>query len=142
MHFVSGGAFNGKRRWVKQHYPVKTTWLSAYERAGWPEPAEGIMNTVILEGIEVWVKKKIDLDLSADILLDRNIKKLEQWLAWEQRETEHRLVLIGTDISKGIVPIDKTARLQRDITGWLYQRIAAHAERVDKIWYGIAEKIK
>lgn len=142
MHFVSGGAFNGKRKWVKQHYPESTTWLSAYECSEWSAPTEGLTGVVILEGIEAWVMKEIDLEFSADILLDRNIEKLELWLEWEQQAAEHLLVLIGTDITKGIVPVDKTARLQRDLTGWLYQKIALRAERVDRIWYGIAETLK
>lgn len=142
MHFVSGGAFNGKRKWVKQRYPENTVWFSAYECNSWPAPAEGLASIVILEGIESWVQKEIDLELSADILLNRNIEKLELWLEWEQQAAEHLLVLIGTDITKGIVPTEKTARLQRDVTGWLYQKVALRAERVDRIWYGIAETLK
>ena len=142
MHFISGGAFNGKRKWVKKQYPEYTAWLSAYENSVWPTPSEQLTGTVVLEGIEAWVKKEIDPAISTDILLDRMRYKLEQWLDWEQQETSHLLILIGTDISKGIVPIGKTERLQRDVTGWLYQILASRAERVDRLWYGIAETLK
>ena len=142
MHFVTGGAFNGKRKWVKQYYSGDVTWLSAYELDELGAPTGELTGTVILEGIEHWVRKEIDPELSADILLDKAIEKLEHWIEWEQKEANHKLVLIGTDISKGIVPIGKTDRLQRDVVGWIYQELVQRAERVDIIWYGMAQTIK
>lgn len=53
-----------------------------------------------------------------------------------------KLVIIGTDISKGIVPLEKENRLWRDFTGWVYQDLVAKAERVDVIWYGINQIMK
>lgn len=99
-------------------------------------------SVVILEGLELWIKKEINVELSPDLILDKNIKKIEKWMEWEQNEENQRLVLIGTDISKGIVPMEKENRLHRDITGWLYQRLAARAERVDLVWYGISQTLK
>ncbi|WP_040978229.1 bifunctional adenosylcobinamide kinase/adenosylcobinamide-phosphate guanylyltransferase [Oceanobacillus jeddahense] len=142
MHFVTGGAFNGKRKWVKQHYPANTTWFSAMEYDRWPVPDENVHSIVILEGLEAWISKEINTGEPADRLLDRNIKKVKKWLEWEQNEENHRLVLVGTDISKGIVPMEKDKRLQRDVTGWFYQKLVEQAERVDLIWYGISETIK
>ena len=142
MHFVTGGAFNGKGKWVKQHYPPDTTWFSASEYDVWPAPSKNMSSIVILEGLELWVKKEVNAEISADLLLDKNIQKAEKWMEWERNEGNRRLVLIGTDISKGIVPMEKEGRLQRDVTGWLYQRLVARAERVDLIWYGISETLK
>ncbi|MFD1451645.1 bifunctional adenosylcobinamide kinase/adenosylcobinamide-phosphate guanylyltransferase [Oceanobacillus sojae] len=142
MQFVTGGAFNGKGKWVKQHYPEDTTWFSASTYPDWPIPDGNLRSIVILEGLELWVKKEINVELSPDLILDKNIKKIEKWMEWEQNEENQRLVLIGTDISKGIVPMEKENRLHRDITGWLYQRLAARAERVDLVWYGISQTLK
>ncbi|WP_152656885.1 bifunctional adenosylcobinamide kinase/adenosylcobinamide-phosphate guanylyltransferase [Oceanobacillus sp. CFH 90083] len=142
MHFVTGGAFNGKGKWVRQQYPEDTAWFSATEYDTWPAPDEALNSIVILEGLEAWIQRELDRSLSTNILLDRNMNKAEAWLEWEQNKDNRKLVLIGTDISKGIVPVEKESRLQRDITGWLYQRLAAHAERVDLIWYGISETLK
>ena len=127
---------------MKQHYPGDVTWLSAYENEVLGAPTLELTATVILEGIENLVRKEIDPDTTAAILLDKVIEKLEHWLEWEQQESSHKLVLIGTDISKGIVPIDRSDRLQRDVVGWIYQKMVERAERVDIIWYGMAQTIK
>lgn len=55
---------------------------------------------------------------------------------------DRKLYLIGTDVGKGIVPIDEHLRTYRDVVGWCYQDVAKLAERVDIIWYGINTTIK
>lgn len=142
MHFVTGGAFNGKRQWVKQYYPTGTTWFLASDYNSWPVPDKELDTIVVLEGLETWIKKEINVELATDIILEKNIKSLEKWLKWEKKKENRWLVLIGTDISKGIVPIEKENRLQRDITGWFYQRLVKQAEQVDQVWYGISETLK
>lgn len=67
---------------------------------------------------------------------------LNLWLEWEEAAETNVLYLIGTEIGKGIVPMDKKLRYLRDMVGWCYQDIAKQADRVDLIWYGINEQIK
>ena len=67
---------------------------------------------------------------------------LQSWLEWEMRNGHSKLFLIGTDIGKGIVPMEKEARLLRDVVGWCYQDVAKQATRVDVIWYGLNEQLK
>lgn len=69
-------------------------------------------------------------------------KMLQSWLEWEDDEPERCLVLIGTDIGKGIVPMEKENRLWRDVAGWFFQDVAMRAENVDVIWYGLRQTIK
>ena len=45
-------------------------------------------------------------------------------------------------MGRGVVPMDKQARLLRDTCGRLYQALFAEAEQVVRIWYGIGEQIK
>lgn len=67
---------------------------------------------------------------------------LENGIAWERTNPKRTLVIIGTDMTKGIVPLDKRKRSWRDITGWCYQDLVKKSNRVDLIWYGINERIK
>mgnify|MGYP001157836396 CR=1 FL=1 len=67
---------------------------------------------------------------------------LDKWLTWEKSEKSRRLYLIGTDIGKGIVPVDANLRRYRDLVGKCYQIVAQKAERVDLIWYGLNETLK
>ncbi len=141
MHFVTGGAFNGKRAWVKKTYP-DACWLSAYENVPMPSLLNDIdKNLLVLEGIEIWLKELSDQN---DANQSREIWKhhLEAWGDWEKANTKRQLVVIGTDITKGIVPMEKDNRLWRDVTGWAFQDLAAKAEKVDLIWYGIDQTLK
>ncbi len=63
-------------------------------------------------------------------------------LHWEQAEPTRKVVLIGTDFSKGIVPMEPERRKWRDVTGWFYQDLIKKAERVDQIWYGLSTQVK
>jgi len=47
-----------------------------------------------------------------------------------------------TDMGRGVVPMEKQARLLRDTCGRLYQALFAEAEQVVRIWYGIGEQLK
>ena len=67
---------------------------------------------------------------------------INQWIFWEKAESNRKLVVIGNDITKGIVPMEKENRLWRDVTGWAYQELAAKADKVDIIWYGLNQTIK
>ncbi|WP_312857353.1 bifunctional adenosylcobinamide kinase/adenosylcobinamide-phosphate guanylyltransferase [Neobacillus endophyticus] len=141
---MTGGAFNGKRAWVKKIYSAHDpdNWISAYDQYCLPEEiANRDDDLLILEGIEIWVKGLLE---NNDITICRDKFKsfLAKWLIWEQMEPCRRLVVIGTDISKGIVPMEKESRLWRDMTGWVYQDLAKEAKRVDVIWYGVNQLIK
>lgn len=144
MHFITGGAYNGKREWVKKYYQSdQYLSLSAHDTDTLIKPVgPELPAIVILEGIEKWIHAQIDPAFSSDTLL-KNVRHLfTPWLQWEEADSQRKLVIIGTDISKGIVPIDKRDRLWRDITGWTYQDLVKKAERVDIIWYGMEETIK
>jgi len=144
MHFITGGAFNGKRAWVKKIYRVNKHdhWLSAYEGCPLPINIQNIDQAVlILEGVEFWLK---DLTKKYDSKQARENwqRCLENWLAWESSKLNRQLIVIGTDITKGIVPLEVENRVWRDVTGWAYQDIAAKSEKVDVIWYGLNQNIK
>ncbi|MFF2448140.1 bifunctional adenosylcobinamide kinase/adenosylcobinamide-phosphate guanylyltransferase [Neobacillus sp. NPDC058068] len=144
MHFVTGGAFNGKRAWVKKTYSVNEHdhWLSAYENEPLPtnfmEINDGV---IILEGVELWLK---DLTKNYEANKCREFwnRRLEDWLTWEKANLNRKLIVIGTDITKGIVPLEAENRRWRDVTGWAFQDIAAKSNKVDVIWYGLNQTIK
>lgn len=139
MHFVTGGAFNGKAEWVRTFYRLhdenSSRWYSAYRGDALPKDLPG-SRLVVLEGIEQWI-------LQTGEAFDRNAGKewLAAWLAWE-KGGERKIVLIGTDISKGIVPMEREIREWRDVTGRFYQDAAKCCDRFDWIWYGVAKRLK
>ncbi|WP_156289608.1 bifunctional adenosylcobinamide kinase/adenosylcobinamide-phosphate guanylyltransferase [Oceanobacillus salinisoli] len=141
MRFITGGAFNGKRAWVKKNYP-EAEWISAYKGEPLVENFGVLQSSaVVLEGIELWTK-----ELSAKMTINQAReywrKVLEDWLEWENLASNRKIIVIGTDITKGIVPMEKENRNWRDLTGWVYQDLSFRCERVDVIWYGINQTIK
>ncbi|HLR52568.1 MAG TPA: bifunctional adenosylcobinamide kinase/adenosylcobinamide-phosphate guanylyltransferase [Candidatus Avamphibacillus sp.] len=145
MHVITGGAYNGKANWVKKTYELNNTsytWLSAYKSTPCPEDLLTYDTPcIILEGVEQWIKKKIE-EKGSTFNRDDGRVLIKRWLDWEKQDESHQLIIIGTDISKGIVPIKQEDRLWRDLTGWFYQDLVKHSERFDVIWYGINQQFK
>ena len=51
-------------------------------------------------------------------------------------------VIICDEIGAGVVPLDKFERRWRDETGLLYQALVREADRVDRVWAGLALRLK
>lgn len=147
MHVVTGGAYNGKAAWVEKYYQLEESsvhqWVHAYKKKKdlLPKDLVAYHGTIVLEGIEQWVYQWMQ-NKSMDTAREFGRQRITQWLAWEQLAEENRLVVICTDISKGIVPMDADLRKWRDLTGWFYQDLVKKAEQVHCIWYGIAQQLK
>ncbi|MCH1626410.1 bifunctional adenosylcobinamide kinase/adenosylcobinamide-phosphate guanylyltransferase [Ferdinandcohnia quinoae] len=144
MHFVTGGAFNGKKAWVMNTYQLnkRQGWISAYDDVSLPGNFNRFSEDIlVLEGIEKWIKD-IVIQYGLEQSRGKWAEQMSKWLQWEKNNLEHTLILIGTDITKGIVPVEKENRIWRDVTGWIYQDISSRAERVEIIWYGINHQIK
>ncbi|MGM7636744.1 bifunctional adenosylcobinamide kinase/adenosylcobinamide-phosphate guanylyltransferase [Bacillus sp. Hm123] len=141
MHLITGGAFNGKKQWVKEEYRLETTrhqWVSFYEKEqpNWTE------NIVVLEGIESYMKQLVEQTADAKLARKQWKQQLQAGLDWEKAQSDRKLLLIGSDITKGIVPIEALDRMWRDAAGWCFQEAAKQAEQVIAIWYGIPQILK
>ena len=144
MHFVTGGAFNGKSKWVKTYYGLTENhcWKSGFDKPKIPlDVSRFYGNVVVLEGVEHWIK---GLTLESEPEECRAIWRslLGIWQSWESENQDRTVVIIGTDITKGIVPREKEERDWRDVTGWAFQDLALKADRVDVIWYGLNQQLK
>ncbi|MTH53049.1 hypothetical protein GKZ89_06460 [Bacillus mangrovi] len=138
MHFVSGGACNGKSAWVKQQsfWREDALWVSAYRKDQLPQDFKPL---TVIEGLEEYIRLD-SLEHGEDAVRIWS-RRMEEWISREQ-ERRCRLVLIGTDITKGIVPVQAEDRLWRDTAGWVYQEIVRKAAEADLIWYGLATPLK
>lgn len=147
MHFVTGGAYNGKAKWVRDTYMLANNcdfcWISAYK----DEKYEGCFSCeenkfIVLEGIEQWIRDLVKNEENIDLVRERCRKFISQCEQWEKNDRERTLIMIGTDMMKGVVPIDQKVRQWRDATGLVFQDIVQIANRVDLIWYGMANRLK
>lgn len=136
MHFVIGGAYNGKRKWVESQ-------LNQVSYQELSEPGEKIdsgANTILFIELENWILKQFGRDSDEVVLVWK--QEVDRLIEWENGHPARHVVIIGTDQSKGIVPVEKEQRFTRDVLGWCHQYSALKAERVTRVWYGVAEELK
>lgn len=120
MHVIFGGAFNGKRAYVEQRIEGRSVqWINAQEEI-----------PVLLSNTEVIVVFGIETEL------EEWLERLERW------NEEVEVIVIATEIGRGIVPMEASMRKLRDDIGRFYQQLFAKAESVTRIWYGISQTIK
>ncbi|SLL35358.1 adenosylcobinamide kinase/adenosylcobinamide-phosphate guanylyltransferase [Mycobacteroides abscessus subsp. abscessus] len=145
MHFITGGSFHGKKRWTvafaKEQGFIEGKILRLFDEKEINSINDEKDSFYIIEGLEWMIKNRLQEET-----LEQTITYIEKQvgdlLQWEREEEDRCVFLIGSDITKGIVPIDQEDRLWRDATGLIFQRIAATADRVDVIWYGLNEQLK
>ncbi|WP_318616967.1 bifunctional adenosylcobinamide kinase/adenosylcobinamide-phosphate guanylyltransferase [Sporosarcina sp. YIM B06819] len=124
MHIIIGGAYNGKRDYVR-------TMLAGRE-AEW---FEGVLpkhsdtcQVMVVAGIEKWLA---ETKLSEVEAIDQVLAAIDG----------RDVIVVLTDIGRGIVPINAQQRQLRDTCGRLYQQLMAEADEVTRIWYGLAQTL-
>ncbi|WP_299511432.1 bifunctional adenosylcobinamide kinase/adenosylcobinamide-phosphate guanylyltransferase [uncultured Rummeliibacillus sp.] len=132
MHTFIGGAYNGKheyvRRWLKERGIEDVEWYVGQL------PKTPTSHTVVVSKLEEVIKPFLEED---EVTLAIQIVEQLQLL-----EKQHQVIIIATEMGRGIVPIEQQDRQLRDTLGRLYQQLFAISDHVTRIWYGIAEEIK
>lgn len=129
MQIVFGGAFNGKRQYVKE--------MLAGRKAVWyegklPESADKL---TVVAGVEQWIKEQLENRMDEEAI-HHAVKKAVQLQTYGEQ------IWVVTDMNRGIVPIDPIERRLRDVVGRVYQYLFKEADQITRIWYGIPETIK
>ncbi|MBP3040414.1 bifunctional adenosylcobinamide kinase/adenosylcobinamide-phosphate guanylyltransferase [Bacillaceae bacterium Marseille-Q3522] len=145
MHFVIGGAYNGKSAWTKTFFHLQEEnccWLSAYRQMDLPVDFHHLQKDFfVLEGVEQWIKQFLQ-ESGSDEVREKWHFVMEKLSAWETGKKERTVIFIGSDITKGIVPNDAKDRKWRDVSGRVFQDTASYCQRVDLIWYGLNRILK
>lgn len=132
MHIFIGGAYNGKheyvKRWLKEQEIDDVEWYVGQF------PKSPTSQVVVVSKLEEAIKPFLEND---EVSLAKQIVEQLQLL-----EKQHQVIIIATEMGRGIVPIEQHDRQLRDTLGRLYQQLFAVSDRVTRIWYGIAEDIK
>ncbi|QUG40465.1 bifunctional adenosylcobinamide kinase/adenosylcobinamide-phosphate guanylyltransferase [Psychrobacillus sp. INOP01] len=124
MHVIFGGAFNGKRAYVEQRIQGRNVqWLDVEADAYFLMPN---IEVVVVFGVE-------------NLLEPKGKELLEKLGKWDKQA---EVLVIATEIGRGIVPMDASMRMLRDDVGRFYQQLFTKADSVTRIWYGISQTIK
>lgn len=132
MRVFVGGAFNGKRAYVKKLVMDRDVqWIECAEVDDLPEVSA---KTIVVAGLENFVERH--LERPEEVVIDDVMRKLTLY-------REHSVVIvIVTENGRGIVPIVAETRELRDRCGRLSQQIFKEATEVTRIWYGLTETLK
>lgn len=122
MHVILGGRYQGKLDYAKKLYGSFTA-ISDLEHSK-------IINPGLVVNVHLGVRKLLNENISPHEFFASNLEILRQ------------CVIICDEICGGVVPIDKFGRLWRDETGKIYQLLAHEAEIVDRIFAGLALRLK
>lgn len=125
MHLILGGRYMGKRAYAESLYgPFKALCDLECDPPEAVEGAEAVLN--LQAGVRTLLVRGEDTQAFFAARLD------------SLRDS----VLIGNEVGEGIVPLDVFERRWRDEVGLLYQMLAREAGKVDRVWAGLASRLK
>lgn len=130
MHIVFGGAFNGKRQYVKELVGNESV---LWTESDLPDILE-IESIAVVGGLENWVRHQLEQGITEEQMLEHVKKTLGN--------AQTQQIWILTDLNRGIVPTERIEREMRDVLGRLYQFLFSEAQRITRVWYGIPQTIK
>lgn len=131
MQLFIGGSCAGKRDAVATRFPSATWWrLDAAQTLGDSQHALEVDTPLVIHGVLDWLN---DISDGSD-----NDGLRQQWqeamtLLCQLADAQNApLIIIATEVGRGIVPMQPAQRRLRDLNGWFAQDAAAQA---DKVWY-------
>ncbi|MDD6979395.1 MAG: bifunctional adenosylcobinamide kinase/adenosylcobinamide-phosphate guanylyltransferase [Firmicutes bacterium] len=123
MILIFGGAYQGKLNYAKANFNVDTIWDCS---AG----AVPNFEADCICGIEGYVMECAKSGEDPRKCFEEN------------RDLWQNSVLVVTDTSQGVVPIDRTVREFREMNGRLLLWLAGEADRVIRVFCGIGKDMK
>ncbi|MBQ4419658.1 MAG: bifunctional adenosylcobinamide kinase/adenosylcobinamide-phosphate guanylyltransferase [Synergistaceae bacterium] len=153
MHLIIGGQHMGKRAFAESLYKdLKFLDL------GEPDNLENLLNNfayikeeelcgknLLSKNNFAHIKEEEDFKFNAAFnihLAVRNLLERGQDALSLFNLIKNFKVIICDEIGAGVVPLDKFERRWRDETGLLYQALVREADRVDRVWAGLALRLK
>ena len=127
MKIVTGGAFQGKLDYAKGEYGGTVYDCGADENR---EKTTLDFSCSIINGLEYFTRACCRQGIEASDYLRSHIEEL-----WDT-------VILCTDISQGLVPMDSFERDWREMTGRAMIYLVGEADSVERIFCGLAQKIK
>jgi adenosylcobinamide kinase/adenosylcobinamide-phosphate guanylyltransferase len=97
----------------------------------------GHFSLILLDCLTLWISNL----MMAEWTEEKILAELER-LLWACRDANCSLIIVGNEVGMGIVPDNPQARIFRDLSGLIQQKIAREANEVYFMVCGIPQKIK
>ena len=154
MHLVIGGAYQGKKEYVKKKYSIEESdiWQGGYPVAGGQWRCINGLHKIIEQMLyqyeancicEVKEDEKGPIGSAANSVQQKEsyVNKTLEYLS-TMIERNPDLIFICDEVGNGIVPVEKEERDYRECVGRVLCVLAEKAERVERVHCGISQKIK
>lgn len=124
MKIIIGGAYQGKLDYAKENFNVKEVFTCREDLA------ELDFSMDAIDHLENFALACVRKGIEAREYLQNHLKELDG------------KVVVCTDISQGIVPMDPELRALREMTGRAMIYLAKEAETVVRVFCGLGQQIK
>ena len=145
MHLVIGGAYQGKKEYVKKKYSIEESdiWQDGYP------VAEGQWRCI--NGLHKFISgvmEKLMNDDSEEQKARNDAQRIENYVnqitgyLLNMAVQMPDLILVCDEVGNGIVPMEKAERDYRECVGRVLCVLAGEADTVERVHCGIPQKIK
>lgn len=145
MHLVIGGAYQGKKEYVKKKYSIEESdiWQDGYPVAdgqwrcinGLHKIIRGVMKNLMNDDSE---EQKARNDAQR---IENYVNHITDYLLTMTVHTPD-LIFVCDEVGNGIVPMEKAERDYRECVGRVLCVLAGEADTVERVHCGIPQKIK
>jgi adenosylcobinamide kinase/adenosylcobinamide-phosphate guanylyltransferase len=115
--------------WQTLEEPIKVT--------GCIEEEGDRFNLILLDCLTLWVSNLMTAGWDEEKILEEANRLLDAC-----RQAKGSLILVGNEVGMGIVPENAQARLFRDLSGFIQQKVAREADEVYFMVSGLPVRIK
>jgi len=126
MKIIIGGASQGKLEYAQKAYDLR--------EADWCDgrlcTREELLQSPYIYHLESFIKRELKEKHSMEFFAEELIKQ------------NSKAIIITDEIGMGIVPMEESNRLYRELTGRICTKLCQFAIRVDRVFYGIGTVIK
>ncbi|MFG6667496.1 bifunctional adenosylcobinamide kinase/adenosylcobinamide-phosphate guanylyltransferase [Halomonas sp. HNIBRBA4712] len=141
MQLFIGGARAGKRDAVRQRFQHAAWWtLAPGQRLADCHSILVHDTPLVINGVLNWVARDAHSDTSPEHLRARWREDLNT-LCRAARACNATLVLIMSEVGRGLLPTETPQHRLLDLNGWLSQDAARHAERVWYVRHGLVQPL-
>lgn len=126
MKLIIGGAFQGKKAYVKEQYSLSKEQMIDGKDAEY----EDIFHCACFYHFHEWVKKGLENDWNFENLAEDIQRKNPD------------LILISNELGYGVVPVSAFDRKYRESTGRICTQLAARSQQVIRVVCGLGMVIK
>ena len=126
MKLIIGGAFQGKKEYVKEQFSLSNEQMTDGKDAEYEE----IFQCACLYHFHEWVKKGLEKGWDFENLAEKI------------QEKNPDLIVISNELGYGVVPINAFDRKYREGTGRLCTQLAAKSGQVIRVVCGLGTVIK